>query len=83
MAEFRNVRISENTWVRLKHRAADERVTLRELVERAVHVYLAVDVDAALKALKIGLGDTDAVVTDLCKTVNGAKELVYDREDAS
>ncbi len=36
----RNVAIDEAMWVRLKQRALDERVTLREVVERACVSYL-------------------------------------------
>jgi len=41
MAEYRNIRVSEAMWVRLKQRALDERCTLLEIVERAGHMYLA------------------------------------------
>jgi hypothetical protein len=40
MEKSRNLRVSEAVWVRLKQKALDERVTVREVTERAVHQYL-------------------------------------------
>jgi hypothetical protein len=37
----RTLQIGEPVWVGVKQRALDERVTVREVVERAVHAYLA------------------------------------------
>lgn len=43
MEKCRNVRIGEDVWARVKQRALDERVTVREVAERAFHQYLGVD----------------------------------------
>ena len=40
MHKYHNVRISDESWAKLKQRALDERCTLREIVERAAHQYL-------------------------------------------
>jgi hypothetical protein len=42
MEKCRNVRVGEDVWARLKQRALDERVTVREVTERAVSAYLGV-----------------------------------------
>ncbi len=40
MEKPRTIAIGEDVWARLKQRALDERVTLREVVERAAGQYL-------------------------------------------
>lgn len=40
MEKCRNIRVGEDVWVRVKQRALDERVTVREVAERAFHAYL-------------------------------------------
>jgi hypothetical protein len=50
MANTRNVTVSEAMWVRLKQRALDERVTLREVVERAVYWYVSAEVSDLARA---------------------------------
>lgn len=40
MDKRKTVVIGEDIWRRLKHRATDDSITLREVVERAAHLYL-------------------------------------------
>lgn len=74
MAECRSIRISEGLWVQLKQRALDERVTLREVLERAAHQYLG-----PLKTPAVEIPRT--VGSPVPGTDGPSKELTYTDDD--
>lgn len=83
MSKPRNVAIEEGLWARLKQRALDERVTLKEVVARACHGYLGEAVSApvrfAVTRRDDGMGQPPGMIED----TRPAGERRYERDEFS